>query len=445
MKKIFFILFTLVAFISYGQSVLTDVNGKVITSATGDILVQETDPNNFEYTPNPEWIPVNGVADGEIWILAFDGGTSNLFTITCTTSSGEWQMDIYGGADGKTLLRTYDTTSNVALSHTFISGTGKFSHNDGIYTYLIKISAPSGNLMSVFSRHGYYYPNDVSSFLLFNANCKNLNLFYITYAPNLQYINVYQCNNLTNFSAQGSIMLRGVTFPKIMNNMVRAGSPNNLPDNGLLTDCPSLQFVTMPLYMNNLQVFGGALNQPAFSNSAIENIILPDRLPLLKYYGGMIYDRDGLFRDCLHLKSVKGGRYMPNLITMNQAFDKCYSLTHIDEWLQMPTISIPFTGSVRALTTFNQPILRCSSFVLKGVSDADRSNVNYIQIDWANSQFTDNVDIRYNNLSATELNRIFTELPTVVVSRTIYVASNVGSATCDPTIATAKNWVVITS
>ena len=41
---------------------------------------------------DPPYGTVNGVADGEIWILAFDGGTSNLFTITCTTSAGEWQI-----------------------------------------------------------------------------------------------------------------------------------------------------------------------------------------------------------------------------------------------------------------------------------------------------------------------------------------------------------------
>jgi hypothetical protein len=44
-------------------------------------------------------------------------------------------------------------------------------------------------------------------------------------------------------------------------------------------------------------------------------------------------------------------------------------------------------------------------------------------------------------LSATALNEIYTNLPTVV-SQTITVTGNYGVATDDPTIATAKGWTV---
>jgi hypothetical protein len=44
-------------------------------------------------------------------------------------------------------------------------------------------------------------------------------------------------------------------------------------------------------------------------------------------------------------------------------------------------------------------------------------------------------------LSATALNEIYTNLPTVV-SQTITVTGNYGVASDDPTIATAKGWTV---
>ena len=44
-------------------------------------------------------------------------------------------------------------------------------------------------------------------------------------------------------------------------------------------------------------------------------------------------------------------------------------------------------------------------------------------------------------LGATELNEIYTNLPTVT-GQTITVSGNYGTATDDPTIATAKGWTV---
>jgi hypothetical protein len=44
-------------------------------------------------------------------------------------------------------------------------------------------------------------------------------------------------------------------------------------------------------------------------------------------------------------------------------------------------------------------------------------------------------------LSATALNEIYTNLPTVT-AQTITITGNYGTATDDPTIATAKGWTV---
>lgn len=54
-------------------------------------------------------------------------------------------------------------------------------------------------------------------------------------------------------------------------------------------------------------------------------------------------------------------------------------------------------------------------------------------------------DFRHCSLSAADLNKIFTSLATVLTTqtnRTIYIRGNPGTATCDKTIATNKNWIV---
>lgn len=49
-----------------------------------------------------------------------------------------------------------------------------------------------------------------------------------------------------------------------------------------------------------------------------------------------------------------------------------------------------------------------------------------------------------NNLSDTAIDAFFTDLPTASYTATLDFQSNPGSATCDPTIATAKGYTVIT-
>lgn len=49
-----------------------------------------------------------------------------------------------------------------------------------------------------------------------------------------------------------------------------------------------------------------------------------------------------------------------------------------------------------------------------------------------------------NNMSATAIDDFFTDLPTASYTATLNFQNNTGSATCDPTIATAKGYTVIT-
>lgn len=54
------------------------------------------------------------------------------------------------------------------------------------------------------------------------------------------------------------------------------------------------------------------------------------------------------------------------------------------------------------------------------------------------------IKLSKQNLSDTEINKLFTDLPSTTKTATIDVSVNPGSATCDPTIATAKGYTVVT-
>jgi hypothetical protein len=50
---------------------------------------------------------------------------------------------------------------------------------------------------------------------------------------------------------------------------------------------------------------------------------------------------------------------------------------------------------------------------------------------------------RYGNLTDTAINQLFTNLPSTTKTATINVSNNPGSATCNPTIATSKGYIVV--
>jgi len=98
------------------------------------------------------------------------------------------------------------------------------------------------------------------------------------------------------------------------------------------------------------------------------------------------------------------------------------------------------------LTSYKQ-LFKASRLFIRGDTLGRNTAIKSIDINWAGSLFTatsPQVYITENMLDATELNRIFTALPTLV-GKTINVKGNPGAATCDPTIATAKGWTVTTA
>ena len=148
----------------------------------------------------------------------------------------------------------------------------------------------------------------------------------------------------------------------------------------------------------------------------------------------------------------------PGLLTLNLPLVLTYTTLVLDylasQSVLLSTLNVPTFGtnqvacyqmfSAKSLPALNWPTLRIKKLYLVGISPATTNALSSINIDWANSTYlggTNEVQINYANLSATEINRIFAALPSVT-SKTINVQSCTGSAGCDPTIATAKGWIV---
>ena len=123
-------------------------------------------------------------------------------------------MDIYGGADGKTLLRTYDTTSNVALSHTLLTNAGKYCSSGGYYTYKIVLKPKTiGSKLLTMSSITNNTP-----YLIANIGAKGLTTFSFKDSENLLYCNLYLANLITNLkeSFMSCTNLIWTTFPQSM-------------------------------------------------------------------------------------------------------------------------------------------------------------------------------------------------------------------------------------
>ena len=100
---------------------------------------------------------------------------------------------------------------------------------------------------------------------------------------------------------------------------------------------------------------------------------------------------------------------------MSSMFQFCPSLT---------TVPALITTAVTSSGNFGSMFLTCSSLTRIQAKD-----------------FRFSFSVANCKLSATALNEIYTNLPTVT-GQTITVSNNWGTATDDPTIATAKGWTV---
>ena len=218
---------------------------------------------------------------------------------------------------------------------------------------------------------------------------------------------------------------------------------------GMFSNCQSL--TTVPLFntilVNTMATMFSTCQAlttvPLFNTVAVTNMqsmfadcYLLTTVPL--FNTAIVTNMSFMFSNCRSLTSIS----LLNTVAvtnMSGMFSSCRSLA-----------SIPLLNTA-AVTNMNQMFLDCRSLqsIPALVTTAVTSSANFsnmfttcpslARIRSANFRFT--FSVASCKLSATALNEIYTNLPTVT-SQTITVTGNYGTATDTPSIATAKGWTV---
>lgn len=174
------------------------------------------------------------------------------------------------------------------------------------------------------------------------------------------------------------------------------------------------------------------------------------------------------FFDCHQMKFMPGDGVIGNsamagstsygVNDLEQCFYRCYNLEYVG---QVYTRGLSTTPNCQNMFTQCRSLKEIGSMDLTYLTGTNNTqNYGNLAIDylgsltWCDVQFpvytqyynTLNLLIRNNNLSAAALNNIFNNLPTNNTGRIrrIYIGGNPGTLTCTQSIATSKNWTIVT-
>ncbi|MEN6553969.1 MAG: leucine-rich repeat protein [Methanobacterium sp.] len=443
---------------------------KALETATEKSLLDYI--NEFDMTP-PEYgfsfLLTNRVKDG--------GGDYDLYNENYTITIQNTD---------KYIIKAYDVDNNIVQTIESFSGatpnllTVSNHSTNTPFGYLTKYSIEPKNTSNPITNFTFDAKKCLAA-IVFGANSLNaitdLSLKFRNNKTLVKSILPVDCHQVTTYLSmfEECINHRSTTLPTNMSGALTLEKMyynNNLEQSDILLptmdncaslastfyNCGLLRSITFPANMPALLSINTGLgglssiteiNLPAMANvtdlSANSNMInvtevsYPATLNSLTTLASCLYNM-------LNLESITLPTSMTALVTFFSG-STAYKLHTMTKCTNYGTNQISANiGVLLALAAFDQP-MRCSKFVLTGQSATYPSVLAACEIDWANSTFggtSPQIDLRYNILDTTELDRILTALP-VVTGKTINIASNPGSATCDPTIATAKGWTVTIS
>jgi hypothetical protein len=159
---------------------------------------------------------------------------------------------------------------------------------------------------------------------------------------------------------------------------------------------------------------------------------------------------NNMFDDCFSLREIVYPNGLTDLDNGQLSFGNCFQLRHINYGnnqfggtssysIDTPTTTVG--GMLEELTFGSSTIFQQNNTgTLTFNSRRIRKINNAAQM--VGTGYTSTINLSLNNLDATELDAIYTALPSLTGSATINVSSNPGTGADDPTIATAKGWTV---
>ena len=220
----------------------------------------------------------------------------------------------------------------------------------------------------------------------------------LTYVPDLDLSSCYDFSNM--FLACSSLE----RAPKMITTAMGSGTGINYTKqmDGMFTSCVNLKYV--PPFDTSK---ASTVNSMFYACNNLETIQDFDLSMCTSTYR--------MFRDCWSLKKV--GK-LTNTTLVTNASEMFYICTSLQE--------IPAFNYIRVTSAAN---LANAHTACNSVSKFRQTNIYY------------SFSVASSKLSATELNALYTSLPTVT-GQTITVTGNWGTAADNPSIATAKGWTV---
>ena len=259
---------------------------------------------------------------------------------------------------------------------------------------------------------------------------------------NLQEVPLFNTALVTTMSNMFNSCLSIKTVP-----LFNTASVTNI--NSMFSGCSSLQ--TVPLFNTALVANIGNMFQncfslktvPLFNTSAVTNMtsmfqscVNLQEVPL--FNTSAVITINNMFNNCSSIKTVPLFN-TASVTNISSMFSSCYSLQTVplfntalvttmsnmfNSCIGLTTVPSLVTTAVTSASNFSSMFNACSSLARIEAKD-----------------FLFTFSVASCKLSATALNEIYTNLPTVT-AQTITVTGNYGTATDDPTIATAKGWTV---
>lgn len=428
-----------------------------------------------------EWPDISNVANNEIKLLV--SNKSNYYSFRVVVSSGTFSVDWGDGTVENGLA------SDTKCLHQYVPGTGTpLSCGEEVYT--IRIYTSGGTITRFYVvESGTQARMENQAYLWAEFGTIGLtrcdNMFYI--------VNKVACQNLQRVTIPSFVNLVSQGLTDAFNfcyGLTSVNLPSTWTTAVNLTrafrECHSISKLELPVGWNSSNLFS------AFYNSSIAEINLPETWSTTltdvnsAFYGtnlqcvrlpsswGNITDAGSMFRNVYTLRVLELPSTWGNITRTADMLRDCRSLTRIvlpatrsntlTNYSGMffgcsslkEIVNIESMGSTSVACDFFETFRDCelltgtltfdamfTRFYINGSTTA-KNKITGLRLTNPNSPFSGTspqIDVSYTDLSATALNTLFGDLPTLS-GKTIRITGATGAATCTPSIATNKGWTV---
>lgn len=360
--------------------------------------------DKFGWVRDPLWPVLPVPNSNEIYILTAVFNDDTNFAALSVTVTGGYTVDWGDGT-----VENFSSAATAEHKYTFSDADIIYSYNSRMKFVIIKVTTQAANDITAFdlskahSQSGLNNRHTWLEIFINTPSATSMKFSASSYsrAVLLENVEIFAIGNVTSLEDLFTYAhsLQRVIFP--------SGSLQSVTDiDNMFYYCYSLRYMTFP--EGSLQSVTSA-SSVFFNCSALRYVDWPEG-SLVSVTG-----IQGMFYSCSNLVEAifPDGSLSANA-SLTTTFNACASLTYI----KFPT------GGFASLTTVTSAFNSC--FALRRIENLE-----------CPITFT----IADCNLSPTELDEVYTALPTVT-SKTITVTGNWGVSGDDPSIATAKGWTV---